>query len=131
MPAHHAPARPADAADVADIFGQEGGANFVVGHTIEQGYPVCLDLARFVKRSSGIFGATGTGKSFLTRMVLAGLMKTDVAAALVFDMHNEYGFDDRDTDREVAVRGLKSMFGSYAQIAALGKGCLLYTSRCV
>ena len=55
-------------------------------------------------------------------MVLAGLMKTDVAAALVFDMHNEYGFDDRDTDREVAVRGLKSMFGSYAQIAALGKG---------
>jgi hypothetical protein len=122
VPAHHAPARPADAADVADIFGQEGGANFVVGHTIEQGYPVCLDLARFVKRSSGIFGATGTGKSFLTRMVLAGLMKTDVAAALVFDMHNEYGFDDRDTDREVAVRGLKSMFGSYAQIAALGKG---------
>ena len=71
VPAHHAPTRPADAADVADIFGQEGGANFVVGHTIEQGYPVCLDLARFVKRSSGIFGATGTGKSFLTRMVLA------------------------------------------------------------
>ena len=88
----------------------------------DRGYPVCLDLARFVKRSSGIFGATGTGKSFLTRMVLAGLMKTDVAAALVFDMHNEYGFDDRDTDREVAVRGLKSMFGTKVQIAALGKG---------
>jgi len=122
VPAHHAPVRPADAADVAAIFGEEGGVNFVVGHTIEQGYPVCLDLARFVKRSSGIFGATGTGKSFLTRMVLAGLMKTDVAAALVFDMHNEYGFDDRDTDREVAVRGLKSMFGANAQIAALGKG---------
>lgn len=122
VPAHHAPVRPADAADVAAIFGEEGKTNFVVGHTIEQGYPVCLDLARFVKRSSGIFGATGTGKSFLTRMVLAGLMKTDVAAALVFDMHNEYGFDDRDTDREVAVRGLKSMFGANAQIAALGKG---------
>ena len=121
VPAHHAPTRPADAADVAAIFGQEGGANFVVGHTIEQGYPVCLDLERFVKRSSGIFGATGTGKSFLTRMVLAGLMKSDVAAALVFDMHNEYGYDDRDADRGTPVRGLKSMFGQKVQIAGLGK----------
>lgn len=122
VPAHHAPVRPADAADVAAIFGEEGGDNFVIGHTIEQGYPVCLDLARFVKRSSGIFGATGTGKSFLTRMVLAGLMKTDVAAALVFDMHNEYGYDDRDSDRDKTVHGLKSMFGRKVQIAALGKG---------
>ncbi len=121
VPAHHAPVRPADAADVAAIFGEEGGANFVVGHTIEQGYPVCLDLARFVKRSSGIFGATGTGKSFLTRMVLAGMMKADVAAALVFDMHNEYGYDDRDADRDTTVRGLKAMFGQKVQIAALGK----------
>jgi uncharacterized protein len=122
VPAHHAPVRPANAGDVAAIFGEEGGANFVIGHTIEQDYPVCLDLQRFVKRSSGIFGATGTGKSFLTRMVLAGLMQTDVAAALVFDMHNEYGFDDRDSDRDVAVRGLKAMFGQKVQVAALGKG---------
>jgi len=121
VPGHHAPVRPANEGDVAAIFGEEGGANFVVGHTIEQGYPVCLDLARFVKRSSGIFGATGTGKSFLTRMVLAGLMKADVAAALVFDMHNEYGYDDRDADRDTTVRGLKAMFGQKAQIAGLGK----------
>ena len=122
VPGHHAPVRPANEGDVAAIFGEEGGVNFVIGHTIEQGYPVCLDLERFVKRSSGIFGATGTGKSFLTRMVLAGLMKTDVAAALVFDMHNEYGYDDRDSDRGATVRGLKAMFGEKVQIAALGKG---------
>ena len=123
VPPHHAPVRPADAADVATIFGEEGdGANFVIGHTIEQGYPVCLDLERFVKRSSGIFGATGTGKSFLTRMVLAGLMKTDVAAALVFDMHNEYGFDDTDADRGTRVDGLKSLFRSKVEVAALGPG---------
>lgn len=122
VPAHHAPVRPASAVDVAEIFGEPGDERFVIGHTIEQGYPVCLDLQRFVKRSSGIFGATGTGKSFLTRMVLAGLMKTDVAAALVFDMHNEYGFDDRDADRDEPVRGLKAMFGQKVQIAALGAG---------
>jgi DNA helicase HerA-like ATPase len=119
VPAHHTPVRQADEADVAEIFGKDG---FIVGHTIEQGYPVRLDLDRFVQRSSGIFGATGTGKSFLTRMVLAGLMCENVAAALVFDMHNEYAFDDTDTDRQVRVRGLKSIFGQHVQVAALGKG---------
>jgi DNA helicase HerA-like ATPase len=129
VPAHHAPVRAADAADVAAIFGEERGTNFVVGHTIEQGYPVCLDLERFVKRSSGIFGATGTGKSFLTRMVLAGLMKTDVAAALVFDMHNEYGFDATDTDRGVRVDGLKSLFRSKVEVAGLGSGSMAGGNR--
>ncbi|MCA9957017.1 MAG: ATP-binding protein, partial [Anaerolineales bacterium] len=126
VPAHHAEVRQANEADVAQIFGGEGDGMFVVGHTIEQGYPVRLDLKKFVKRSSGIFGATGTGKSFLTRMVLAGLMLKDVAAALVFDMHNEYAFDDTDTDRMVTVRGLRSLFGSSkVQVAALGKGALV------
>ncbi|GIK57886.1 MAG: ATP-binding protein [Chloroflexi bacterium] len=125
VPAHHAEVRPADAADVAQIFGEEGKGMFVVGHTIEQGYPVRLDLNRFVKRSSGIFGATGTGKSFLTRMMLAGLMREDVAGALVFDMHNEYAFDDTDTDRMVTVRGLRTLFGSKVQVAALGKGAMV------
>jgi DNA helicase HerA-like ATPase len=124
VPAHHTPVRQADEADVAEIFGKDG---FVVGHTIEQGYKVRLDLDRFVQRSSGIFGATGTGKSFLTRMVLAGLMCDNVAAALVFDMHNEYAFDDTDTDRQERVRGLKSIFGQRVQVAALGKGATVGT----
>jgi uncharacterized protein len=122
VPAHQAQVRPADAADVAEIFGKEGPGMFTVGHTIEQGYPVRLDLERFVKRSSGIFGATGTGKSFLTRIVLAGLMKENVAAALVFDMHNEYAFDDLDSDQALTVRGLQSLFGQNVQVAALGRG---------
>jgi uncharacterized protein len=125
VPTHHTPTRLADAADVAQIFGEEGKGMFAVGHTIEQGYPVRLDLNKFVKRSSGIFGATGTGKSFLTRMVLAGLMKEDVAAALVFDMHNEYAFDDLDADQEKRVRGLKSLFGAAVQVAALGRGAMV------
>ncbi len=125
VPSHHAPVRTADAGDVAEIFGQEGKGMFVVGNTIEQGHPIRLDLNKFVKRSSGIFGATGTGKSFLTRMVLAGLMQEDVAAALVFDMHNEYGLDDLDTDKGQSVRGLRSLFPRKVQIAALGKGAMV------
>lgn len=125
VPAHHTEVRQASEADVAQIFGEAGDGMFVVGHTIEQGYPVRLDLNKFVKRSSGIFGATGTGKSFLTRMVLAGLMRENVAAALVFDMHNEYAYDDTDTDRMVTVRGLRGLFGSKVQVAALGKGAMV------
>jgi hypothetical protein len=122
VPAHHAEVRQANEGDVAQIFGEAGDGMFVAGHTIEQGYPVRLDLKKFVQRSSGIFGATGTGKSFLTRMVLAGLMREDVAAALVFDMHNEYAFDALDTDNQKNVRGLRSLFGTKVQVAALGKG---------
>ena len=118
VPAHHASVRLADEQDVKAIF----GGDFVIGETIEQRHPVRLNLKRFVQRSSGIFGATGTGKSFLTRMVLAGLMKSDTAAALVFDMHNEYAFDDLDSDNNVNVRGLSTLFGKKVQVAALGKG---------
>ena len=122
VPTHHALVRAANEADVAEIFGTEGKNKLVIGHTIEQDHPIRLDLERFVQRSSGIFGATGTGKSFLTRMVLAGLICEDVASALVFDMHNEYAFDDRDTDNNTTVRGLKSLFGQRVQVAALGAG---------
>ena len=48
--------------------------NFVIGYTREQEHPVCLNLDKFVQRSAGVFGATGTGKSFLTRLMLAGLI---------------------------------------------------------
>jgi DNA helicase HerA-like ATPase len=122
VPAHHSLVRAANEADVALIFGKEGEKRLKIGETIEQGHPIRLDLQRFVQRSSGIFGATGTGKSFLTRMVLAGLICNDVASALVFDMHNEYAFEDRDTDNNQVVKGLKTLFGQRVQVAALGAG---------
>lgn len=118
VPTHHAPVRLASDFDVAEIF----AGDFIIGHTIEQGHPIALDLGKLVKRSSGIFGATGTGKSFLTRMVLAGVMKENVASALVFDMHNEYGLSDLDSDRGENVLGMRDLFGRKVQIAALGAG---------
>jgi len=90
LPSHHAAARLADEADIAEIFGKPADeGNFVIGSTREQGHPVCIDLDKFIQRSSGIFGATGTGKSFLTRILLAGLIDHDRASILVYDMHNE------------------------------------------
>ncbi len=121
VPSHHAPVRVAHAGDVAEIFGAPGGKNYIVGYTREQGHPVCIDLERFVQRSSGIFGATGTGKSFLTRILLAGLIHYDKTSLLVFDMHNEYAFDDTSETGD-KVTGLRTKFGSRVQVVGLGAG---------
>lgn len=123
VPMHHAPVSLADQADIAAIFGDpDKEGNFVIGYTREQGHPVCINLEKFVQRSSGVFGATGTGKSFLTRLVLAGLMKFDRASLLVLDMHNEYGFDDIASDTKMRVTGLKTKFGSHVNVVGLGAG---------
>ncbi len=122
VPSHHAQVRRAGAGDVAEIFGEPGKKdNFIIGHTREQSLPVCLDLKKFVQRSAGIFGATGTGKSFLTRIILAGLIQHDQASVLIFDMHNEYGPDDTDSDKNEKVPGLKTKFPGKVRMVGLGR----------
>lgn len=123
IPPHHSEVHLAGAGDIAEIFGEQDKAqNFVIGHTREQGHPVCIDLDKFIQRSSGIFGATGTGKSFLTRIILAGLMKRNEASLLVLDMHNEYGYDDVASDTRQKVIGLRSKFPARVRVVGLGKG---------
>jgi len=115
--------RMASPGDIAEIFGEVGKeGNFVIGYTREQAHPVCLNLDKFVQRSSGVFGATGSGKSFLTRLVLAGMIQYNRASVLVFDMHNEYGFDDTASDTGERVIGLKTKFASRLRVVGLGQG---------
>lgn len=122
VPAHHALVRLASAGDVAEIFGKpEEEKNFIIGTTKEQDHPICIDLDKFVQRSSGIFGATGTGKSFLTRIILAGLINYNKSSVLVYDMHNEYGYDDSASDTGLKVAGLKNKFNN-VRVVGLGAG---------
>ena len=126
IPPHHAQVSLANEGDIAEIFGDpEADGNFVIGYTREQGHPVCINLEKFVQRSSGVFGATGTGKSFLTRLVLAGLMHHNKASVLVLDMHNEYGFDDVASDTKNPVTGLKTKFKSRVNVVGLGGGATI------
>jgi len=123
VPPHHANVRLAGPGDIAEIFGKpKEKSNFVIGHTREQGHPVVINLEKFVQRSSGVFGATGTGKSFLTRLILAGLMHHSVASVLVLDMHNEYGLDDTASDTGERVIGLKTKFPAKVRVVGLGAG---------
>lgn len=130
IPPHHAAVSLANQGDIAEIFGDPtADGNFIIGYTREQGHPVCINLEKFVQRSSGVFGATGTGKSFLTRLVLAGLMKYDRAAVLVLDMHNEYGFDDVASDTKKSVKGLKSLFKSKVNCVGVGAGTTIRSNQ--
>ncbi len=123
IPAHHAQVRLATEGDIAEIFGDPvKKENFVIGTTREGDHKVCINLDQFVQRSSGVFGATGTGKSFLTRLVLAGLIHYNKSSVLVFDMHNEYGYDDTASDSGLRVIGLRSKFQSRLRIVGLGAG---------
>lgn len=129
VPRHHASVLLASEFDIAQIFGREDEPhNFRIGNTREQGHPVCINLDKFIQRSSGIFGATGTGKSFLTRVILSGLIKADRASTLILDMHNEYGPDDVSSDTGEAVPGLRNKFDTRVRLVGLGakttfRGC--------
>jgi uncharacterized protein len=119
VPRHFAPVYNADESDFEQVFGAESQrGKFQMGMPLDMDIPVCLDLARLVERSNGVFGKSGTGKSFLTRLLLCGVIRADAASALVFDMHSEYGWDSRSEDGTF-VKGLRQLFGHQVMVYSL------------
>lgn len=116
IPGHFTEVRRASPDDVNRVFGRDDGSSkhFHIGEPLDmEEIPVCLDLDRFAERSSGIFGKSGTGKTFLTRMLLAGLVQKNAAVNLIFDMHGEYGWKGTDEGREGReTKGLRQLYGS-------------------
>jgi hypothetical protein len=122
IPPHFATVFEANKEDVALIFGDEADPSkrfFNIGSPLDMNTPVCLDLDRLTERSNGIFGKTGTGKTFLTRLVLAGLIKNEKAVNLIFDMHSEYGLQARKEGPQSFVKGLKTLFPDRVVIFSL------------
>ncbi|MCX5923386.1 MAG: DUF87 domain-containing protein [Candidatus Dependentiae bacterium] len=122
VPQHFASVHEATERDVAAIFGSEAEKTkkyFNMGSPLDMNAPVCIDLEKLAERSSGVFGKSGTGKTFLTRLLLAGLIKRQAATILVFDMHNEYGLQARQESDAKFVKGLKSLFPSKVAIFSL------------
>lgn len=117
IPSHFSPVYEASSDDFALVFGKEDKTRkkdpfFNIGQPLNMDIPICVDLSRFIERSNGIFGKSGTGKSFLTRIFLCGTIKKDLASLLVFDMHNEYGWQAMSENKnQPRVKGLKQLFG--------------------
>jgi DNA helicase HerA-like ATPase len=112
IPPHFAVVREASDEDVALVFGEDSPTSMAIGTPLEMTSNVCIDLERFVERSNAVFGKTGTGKSFLTRMLLAGVMRARLASVCVFDMHNEYGMWSTDEETKRKAPALKEMLGA-------------------
>jgi len=126
IPSHFSQVYDASQRDFRAVFGWEDDPhrrNFSVGRPIDMDVPICIDLDRFVERSNGIFGKSGTGKSFLTRVILSGIIRKQAAVNLIFDMHSEYGWEaasEASTRTHVAtVKGLRQLFPEQVQVYTL------------
>lgn len=123
IPPHFSSVFEASNEEIILIFGDEKDKSkrfFSIGSPIDMETNVCIDLDKLTERSNGIFGKTGTGKTFLTRLLLAGLIHQDKAVNLIFDMHSEYGIQARkEGAKEAFVKGLKTLFPDKIAIFSL------------
>lgn len=123
IPSHFSQVYDANEDDFRRVFGWEDDPhrnNFSIGKPLDMDVPICIDLNRFVERSNGVFGKSGTGKSFLTRLLLAGIIRKNAAVNLIFDMHSEYGWEAVAEGKEVnTVKGLKQLFPGKVEVYTL------------
>jgi DNA helicase HerA-like ATPase len=122
VPNHFSAVTDVDNSDIKLIFGSEEHVSknyFAIGCPLGMTESVCLNLEKLCERSNGIFGKTGTGKTFLTRLVLAGIVSRKKAVNLIFDMHSEYGIQARKENSVNFVKGLKTLFPERVALFAL------------
>ncbi len=118
VPRHFSAVNLASQRDVELVFGSEDERKFFIGTPLDMETKVCLNLEELVKRSNGIFGKSGTGKTFLTRLLLIGMLQKGTAVNLVFDMHSEYGWESRSEEGR-KVKALKQLFPSKVAVFTL------------
>ncbi|MEB3829212.1 ATP-binding protein [Phormidium sp. CCY1219] len=123
IPSHFSQVYDATERDFRLVFGWEDDPhrrNFAIGQPLDMEVPVCIDLDRFVERSNGVFGKSGTGKSFLTRLLLSGIIRKQAAVNLIFDMHSEYGWEAATEGKQFrTVKGLRQLFPGQVDIYTL------------
>ena len=118
VPPHFAEAAAATEQDIERVFGGEGDGHFWIGSPLDMDTKLCLDVPELVMRSNGVFGKSGTGKTFLTRLLLAGIVQSGKAVNLVFDMESEYGWRGY-SEAGTEVKGLKQLFHSQVAVFSL------------
>ncbi|MFN3704691.1 MAG: helicase HerA domain-containing protein [Thermoflexales bacterium] len=94
VPSHFAKVRRLTKEEATLIFGLQRPQSHLLGYLVDgEELAVYLDLQKLTERSTGVFGRSGTGKTFLTLPLLASIIQHQVANVLVFDMHNDYGYN--------------------------------------
>jgi hypothetical protein len=119
IPTHFSRVKLASEQDMELVFGKEDKSRFYIGNPLDMETKLCLNLEELVKRSNGIFGKSGTGKTFLTRLLLIGMLQKSKATNLIFDMHNEYGWEGSSEGGQRKVKALKPLFPSKVAVFTL------------
>ena len=118
LPSHFSEVSDATEEDIYSVFGSEADGGFWIGSPLDMEAKLCLNIEELVKRSNGVFGKSGTGKTFLTRLLLIGILQSGKASNLIFDMHNEYGWKGT-SESNYDVKGLKQLFDSKVSVFSL------------
>ena len=118
IPPHFSRVSLASEEDIQTVFGSEDSRHFYIGNPMDMEVRLCLDIEEMVKRSNGVFGKSGTGKTFLTRLLLIGILQNGAASNLIFDMHGEYGWRG-SSEHTNEVKGLKQLFSSKVAVFTL------------
>ena len=118
IPSHFSRASLASEEDIQMVFGSEDSGHFYIGNPMDMEVRLCLDVNELIKRSNGVFGKSGTGKTFLTRLLLIGILQNGAASNLIFDMHGEYGWRG-SSEHTNEVKGLKQLFSSKVAVFTL------------
>ncbi len=118
VPSHFSAVNIAQDSDIELVFGKEDKQRFWIGNPLDMETKLCLNLPELAKRSNGIFGKSGTGKTFLTRMLLIGMLQKGACANLVFDMHSEYGWEG-SSEGGRKVKALKQLFPAKVAVFTL------------
>jgi len=109
VPGHFSAVNLASEEDIELVFGKEDKERFWIGNPLDMETRLCLSMEKLVERSSGVFGKSGTGKTFFTRQLLIGMLQKGKAVNLIFDMHSEYGWEGRSEEGR-KVKALKQLF---------------------
>ncbi len=115
IPEHFSDARKANERDIRIVFGGNAEKAFYVGSPLTMDEQIYIDLEKLAKRNNAIFGITGSGKTFLGRIIFSGLIKHDVASLLIFDMHNEYG-QFAKSEKKGKIKSLKGLFDAKVKV---------------
>ncbi len=111
VPTHFSVVNLASQQDIELVFGKEDKERFWIGNPLDMETKLCLSMERLVERSSGVFGKSGTGKTFFTRQLLIGMLQKGKAVNLIFDMNSEYGWEGT-SEGQPSVKALKQLFPS-------------------
>lgn len=114
LPPHFSLVTRASKEDIEAIF-MQGAKPFFIGTPLTMKEQIYVDLEKLCMRNNGIFGITGSGKTFLAKIIFSGIIKHKASSLLIFDMHNEYGFQSRDESGQ-SKPSLKHFFGNRIKV---------------